>query len=398
VPAVARSDSRPLIRPDYRGIEPKLGLAWRPLASSSLVVRAGYGVSHNTQVYQPFANQMAQQSPLSTSLNVANSAAVPLTLANGFYAPPNATTNTMAVDANFRVGYAQVWNLVVTRDLRADTQMVATYTGTKGTHQLQAFAPNTSPGGPVSPSGYVYYASGGNSTRESGTLELRRRLHSGFTATALYTWSNSIDDAAALGGGSLGVVAQDWLNLEAERGLSAFHQRHFGNIQLQYSPGMGLGGGTLLDGWRGRMIKDWTFVNAITMGSGLPLTPISKLLCPGTGIPCNVRADYTGAPLYEAPSAYFLNPAAVTIPAPGRWGNAGRDSIIGPGQFSMSASVSRAFRLNDRFTLNLRIDAANPLNHVVITQLNTTATNPLFGLPLAVNAMRTVTTTMRLTF
>jgi hypothetical protein len=72
--------------------------------------------------------------------------------------------------------------------------------------------------------------------------------------------------------------------------------------------------------------------------------------------------------------------------------------MIGPGQFSMSASMSRAFRLNDRFTLNLRIDAANPLNHVVVTQLNTTATNPLFGLPLAVNAMRTVTTTIRLTF
>ena len=72
--------------------------------------------------------------------------------------------------------------------------------------------------------------------------------------------------------------------------------------------------------------------------------------------------------------------------------------MTGPGQFSMSASTSRAFRLNDRFTLNLRIDASNPLNHVVVTQLNTTVTNPLFGLPLAVNPMRTLTTTLRLTF
>jgi hypothetical protein len=248
---VANADSHPLIRPDYRGIEPKLGLAWRPIDASSLVVRAGYGISYNTQVYQPLANRMAQQSPLSTSLNVANTAATPLTLANGFYILPNVTTNTIAVDPNFRLGYAQVWNLVVTRDLRAAMQMVATYTGTKGTHQLQAFAPNTYPAGPVNPSGYVYYASGGNSTRESGTLELRRRLHNGFSATALYTYSNSIDDAAVLGGGSLGVVAQNWLNLEADRGLSAFHQRHLANFQLQYSPGMGLGGGTLLSGWRG---------------------------------------------------------------------------------------------------------------------------------------------------
>src|ERR1700693_5942698 len=181
-PVVANTDPRPLIRPDYRGIEPRLGLAWRPFAASSLVVRAGYGISYNTQVYQPFANQMVQQSPLSTSLNVANTAANPLTLANGFYAPPNVTTNTIAADPNFRIGYAQVWNLAVKRDLPADMQMVATYTGSKGTHQLQAFAPNTSPAGPVSPSGYVYYTSGANSTRESGTLELRRRMHKGFAA------------------------------------------------------------------------------------------------------------------------------------------------------------------------------------------------------------------------
>jgi hypothetical protein len=93
----------------------------------------------------------------------------------------------------------------------------------------------------------------------------------------------------------------------------------------------------------GRLIKDWTFVNTITLGSGLPLTPVSSLLCPVTGIPCSVRADYTGAPLYAPPPAYSLNPAAVTVPAVGKWGNAGRDSMIGPGQFSMSASMSRHF-------------------------------------------------------
>jgi hypothetical protein len=397
-PVVASAGSRPLIRPDYRGIEPKSGIAWRPLAASSLVLRAGYGISYNTQVYQPFANQMVQQSPLSTSLTLANTAATPLTLANGFYAPPNVTTNTIAVDPNFRLGYAQVWNLAVKRDLPADMQIVATYTGTKGTHQLQAFAPNTYPAGPVSPSGYVYYTSGANSTRESGTLELRRRMHKGFAATAQYIYSKSIDDAAVLGGGGLGVVAQNWLNLGAERGLSSFDQRHLASLQVQYSPGMGLGGGTLMGGSRGRLMKDWTFVDAITVGSGLPLTAVSSLLCPGTGIACSVRADYTGAALYDTAPGYYLNPAAVTTPAPGQWGNAGRDSMTGPGQFSMSASMSRAFRLSDRFTLNLRIDAANPLNHAVVTQLNTTVTNPLFGLPAAVNTMRTLTTTIRLTF
>jgi hypothetical protein len=395
---VAGNSNTALIRPYYREFEPRLGIAWRPLAASSVVIRAGYGISYNTQVYLPFANQMVQQSPLSTSLNVANTAANPLTLANGFYAPPNVTTNTVAVDPNFKVGYARVWNLIAQRDLPDGLQIVASYTGAKGMHQLQAFAPNTYPTGPVSPSGYTYYTSYANSAREAGILQLRRRLHSGFAAQAQYTYSKSTDDAAVLGGGALGVVAQNWLNPGAERGLSSFDQRHLANFTLQYTSGMGLGGGTLLSGWRGRLAKDWTFLNSINVGSGLPLTPVYAQLCPGTGIPCSVRADYTGASLYNAPAGYFLNPAAVTAPPAGAWGNAGRDSMTGPRQFSMSASMARAFRVSDRLTLNLRIDATNPLNHVVVTQLNTTVTNPLFGLPAAVNGMRTVTTSLRATF
>jgi hypothetical protein len=112
-----------------------------------------------------------------------------------------------------------------------------------------------------------------------------------------------------------------------------------------------------------------------------------------------VRADFTGASIYNAPAGYYLNPAAVTAPALGQWGNAGVDSMTGPGQFSISGSMARAFRLSERFTLNTRIDTSNPLNHVVVTQVGTTVTNPvLFGYPAAVNAMRTVKLTMRLTF
>src|SRR5262249_3721512 len=133
------------------------------------------------------------------------------------------------------------------------------------------------------PTGYQYLTSNGNSTRESGNLQLRRRLHNGFTASVNYTYSKSIDDAALGGRGGQGGqggqapsaagTAQDWLNLSGERGLSSFDQRHLANFMLQYTSGMGLKGGTLLDGWRGRVIKDWTFVTTINVGSGLPLTP-----------------------------------------------------------------------------------------------------------------------------
>ncbi len=391
-----------LVRPDKHEFRPLPGFAWRPFPASSMVVRGGYGISYNTGVYNSFANQMAQQSPLSKTLQLTNSKATPLSLVNGFNAPANGTTNTIAVDPNFKIGYAQVWNLSVQRDMPFSLVMQATYTGSKGTHQMQEFVPNTYPIGavnpcPTCPSTYTYYTSGGNSTRQEGSLNVRRRLHNGFTASVLYTYSKSIDDAALIGGGTGGSVAQNWLNLAAERGPSSFDQRHKATIQLQYTSGMGVGGGALLTGWRGKVLKDWTFVDNINLGTGLPLTP----LYPGTlgsVYAGNLRASYTGKDLYAAAPGEFLNSLAVSAPAFGQWGNAGIGSIRGPGQFSMNGSMTRAFKLNDRFNLNLQINANNPLNHVVFNSWQTLATSPQFGLPVNPNGMRSVTTNLRLTF
>jgi hypothetical protein len=118
----------------------------------------------------------------------------------------------------------------------------------------------------------------------------------------------------------------------------------------------------------------------------------------GTGVTGSVRADYTGAPLYAAPAGLFLNPTAYTAPLPGQWGNAGRNSVTGPSQFSLNASLGRTFRLRDRFNLDLRFDSTNALNHVAYTAWNTTVNNAQFGLPIGANTMRLVQTTLRLRF
>jgi trimeric autotransporter adhesin len=135
----------------------------------------------------------------------------------------------------------------------------------------------------------------------------------------------------------------------------------------------------------------------ITAGSGLPLTPVYFAAVPGTGVTGSYRPDYTGAPLYAAPPGLFLNPAAVRTPAAGQWGDAGRNSITGPAQFSLNASLARTFRLSDRLNMDLRLDSVNALNHVTFQSWNTTV-NPQFGLPTAANAMRTVQLYLRLRF
>lgn len=392
-----------LINPDRRNISPRVALAWRPLAASSMVVRAGYGVYYDTSLYQPIASLMAQQAPLSTSLRISNTPSVPLTLAQGF---PNATSGvnatTFGVDPNFRVGYAQNWQVAIQRDLPFALQIVSTYLGIKGTRAIQQSLPNTYPTGavnpcPACPSGFSYLTSNGNSTRESGQIQLRRRMRSGFSAEMSYTYSKSIDDAALAGRGAY-LTAQDWLDLAAERSRSGFDQRHLMTLQTQYTSGMGIRGGGLVSGWRGALLKEWTVTTQINAGTGLPLSPTYPYAVRGTGVTGSIRPDYTGASVYDAPSGLSLNPAAYTIPAAGHWGNAGRNTITGPGQFTLNASMARTFRLTDRFSGDLQINATNALNHPTFPSWNTVITSSQFGLPNTANAMRSVLTTFRVRF
>ncbi len=413
-----------LIQPDKHGFQPRLGAAWRPIPASTLVIRAGYGMYFDTSIYQATALAMAQQAPLSTSLSVDRSAGCPLNFTNGsgFLQCTGVTANTFAVDPHLQVGYAQTWQLSAQRDLPGALVATATYLGVKGTHGIQEFLPNTYPIGsalaPTGTTGYVYRTSGGNSTRQAGQIQVRRRLRSGLTASLQYTYSKSIDDDSALGGQGpvaagissdnltaastpAATIAQDWLNLRGERGLSTFDQRHLLKAQVQYTSGQGVGGGTLMSGWRGRLLKQWTVVNQVTAGSGLPETPIFLAAVPRTGFTGSIRPDRTGASPYLSPAERadaHLNIAAYAAPSAGQWGSAGRDSIIGPSQFTLTSSLGRTFRVKDKWNFDLRADSTNLVNHVTFTGWNTVVNGTTFGLPASANAMRTFQMTGRLRY
>ncbi|MDR3717529.1 MAG: TonB-dependent receptor [Bryobacteraceae bacterium] len=399
VPIVERSAGS-LIRPDRNNFAPRIGFAWRPLPASTMVVRGGYGVYYDHPLYQSIALQMAQQAPLSISLRVQNSAANPLTLADGFRGSPNVLNTTFGIDPAFRTGYAQNWQLSVQRDLPFALQMVGTYMGIKGTRAVQQFLPNTFPAGAVNPceacpSGFSYMTSNGDSTRQAGTVQLRRRLRRGLAAEAQYTWAKALDDAAL--GGSNFLIAQNWLDLSAERGRSNFDQRHVVTFQAQYTTGAG-SGGFLTTRRIGALFREWTVTTQLNYGTGLPLTPTSFSSVAGTGVTGSIRANYTGADPYDALAGLHLNPAAYTAPAAGQWGNAGRNSITGPAQFSLNASAGRTFRWGDRLNADLRVDATNVLNHPVFPSWNTVITSAQFGLPNPAGAMRALQTSLRVRF
>ena len=116
--------------------------------------------------------------------------------------------------------------------------------------------------------------------------------------------------APAIGPANL-AIAQNWLDLRAERGPSTFDQRHLLSVQAQYTTGMGLGGKTLMSGWKGTLFKEWTVLTQITVGSGLPETPIYLAAVQGTGVTGSIRPDATGAAVYAAPSRPGAEPGGL---------------------------------------------------------------------------------------
>jgi trimeric autotransporter adhesin len=394
-----------LVRPDKRGFQPRLGASWRPSLSSPVVVKGSYGLYRNLGGYQSLARLLSQQAPFAKTFNVENTSATPLTLAAPFPASPSTTTNTFAVDRDFRVSLAHSWQVSVQRELPASLTLIVAYLGTRGSHLMQAFLPNTeAPGSaesPDGPTGFIYVTSNGTSARNGAQLTLRRRLYGGLMASVEYTLAKAADDAATFGGGAITPaalsLAQDWQDLAAERGPSSFDQRHHVDVLVQYTTGVGLKGGTLVDGLWGSLWKDWTVATQLSAGSGLPFTPVSFLSVAGTGV-VGIRPSLTGVPVAPTAPDTYANPAAFTAPAPGTWGNAGRNSLRGPAQFSMDMSVARVFRLRTRLNLEWRVAATNVLNRVTFAAVGVVVGSPQFGQPTIANPMRTVRMTLRLGF
>jgi hypothetical protein len=403
-PTTAGTGSTTLIDPDRNNFSPRFGFAWRPLTKGSLVVRGGYGIYYNTSVYNIIASNMAQQPPFAESLSVSGSVANPLNIQNSFLqASSGNSTSTYAIDPHYRVGYAQTWMLSVQRDLPFSMFGTIGYLGTKGTRLDQQFIPNSvAPGADESAlaHNFTYETSNGNSIYHAAQFQLNRRFHTGLMWRLSYQFSKAIDDAGTGGRGQGNTpVAQNWLDLAAERGLSSFDARHNMNLGVQYSTGMGMTGGTLLNGWKGRLLKDWTVEANLTAHSGNPFTAtvggnLSQVS--GTAVASTVRANATGLPI--SATGELFNTAAFAAPAAGEWGNAGRNTIPGPTVFSLNSGLSRVFRFGERHSLDFQVQGQNVLNHVTITNWGTVLESSTYGLATSAAAMRKITMSLRFRF
>ena len=234
------------MQPDRNNFSPRLGFAWRPLSQGSLVVRGGYGLYYNTSVYNIIAEQHGAAAAVRAVAERVDfggeSADPPDRLPAGH--PARHGGSTFAIDPE------------LPHRLRADlddhgaARSAAAHVRHGGLSGDQGHAAR--PAVPAQLGG-----AGRGGIRAAAQLHLRdiqRQLHlprgavpvepavpqRHHGARASYQFSKSIDNAGTGGRGQGNTpVAQNWLDLSAERALSSFDARHNLNLQVQYSSGHG---------------------------------------------------------------------------------------------------------------------------------------------------------------
>ena len=363
---------------------PRLGVAWRP--TQQTVVRAGYGITND-----PFAliRPMGRNYPVQLILVVQppNSFAfasrledgipqVPIPdLGNGIIpVPGNFTVTTLPLE--FDRGYVESWNVTFQHELGWSFIGEVGYVGTRQVDQLGYRELNWAPIGGGQAGRQLFRAFGrdaqtrlvapvGNSHYHSLQSRLERRFANGFQLQANYTWSRSMgiagnDDSD----GTPRISIPEFYHLN--RALSSFDRTHalhiLGIAELPFGKGRRwLNTGGLLSG----IVGGWQMNHAISFYSGTPFTITASgtsLNAPGNSqMADQVKPEVKILKGIGKGNPWF-DPLAFAPVTEARFGNAGFNSMRGPGYANWDLGVFRTVRLGGRPTLELRFEAFNVLN------------------------------------
>ena len=221
----------------------------------------------------------------------------------------------------------------------------------------------------------------------------------------------SIDDASSIGLGGA-IVAQDPLDISANRSVSSFNQKHKFTGSWNYDLPFGENHRMASKGAISHVLSGWQLSGSATVGSGFYFTPNVRGggVDIARGVSGSQRANYVaGQPisLSDPTSLEWFNTAAFcsiltsptcTNPAGSAYGDAGRFSIEGPGQFTLNMAASKSIQIRETRALELRIQANNVFNIVQFSGINTTVNSLAFGEVTSAAAMRRITMVARFRF
>ena len=247
----------------------------------------------------------------------------------------------------------------------------------------------------------------GDSSYHVLQAEIRRRFNHGLTFRGVYTFSKTLDDGDSLNqttaGNAPGLVSNPF-NLAADKGLATFHVKHSAVVDALYSLPFGRGEkfASGLSGLPNRLVSGWSVAGILTTQSGFPFTPQLSYNPSNNGDTRNpvrpfLNPSFSGPVVLGNPSQWF-NPNAFIGPptASGFYGNAGRDTYIGPGLATWDFSVLKDIAFREGLGLQFRAEIFNLLNRANFNTPNLIVFTPS-GISGTAGAITSTSTTARQT-
>ena len=382
-----------LVQTDYNDFAPRIGITYSP--DSKWVIRTGAGMFYNQDTGNPrfdMARNIAGRIRVTATNGqpdlVWNNALASISGGLGSVPTPYAFANKY----ERRTPYAWEYLLNVQRDLGHNWVAEAGYLGSISRKLEFLRAANESlPGttgtvlsrAPYPTFGRIQLVdNSANAAYNSFFAKATKRFSGGVTVLTSYTFSRSQDDSSGIRvQGSDTLFPQNSYCRKCEWALSAFDERHrFVTSTLYDVP---VGKGRMVDVKNpvlNNIVGGWQIGGIWTMQSGFPVTPtVGGADRSGNGSNGYDRPNATGVtPYLDSPTpSRWWSTAAFTPNVLGTFGNAGRNSLIGPKYLMLDFSAHKEFRMpwQETHQMQFRLEAFNVMNHPVwgIPNANVTA-------------------------
>jgi hypothetical protein len=379
--------------PTWWNFEPRLGLAWDPFKNRRTSVRAGFGIFDVLPLIYEYGMIEAYSAPFSSVVSLLNPPAG--SFPDGGYQTiltlnrSNAPVRAPSIEFNPSRNYVMQWNASIELALTSKLILLTAYAGSRGVHMFSVGSdvdivePANTPQGYLFPSpvgsvtrlnpnfGSIRQLTWGDSSNYNALqIRLQRKFSRGFQAQGSFTWQKSID------GYSSSVFPTQFQNSTT----SLFIDRHLNRGPSDFNVGR-VG---VIDGWWEMpkstnapsaiqaLANGWEMGGIFTISDGSPFTPLISGDAAGQNssvpyaVPNRVVGEACTHLINRDNPTQYINLACYSFPAPANLlGNAGRNSLTGPGLVELDYSVKRTFPLpsiSHEAQLQFRAEAFNLLN------------------------------------
>jgi len=391
----ALSDNRAKFMP-----EPRVSAAWDVFGNGMTAIKGSFGL--HRALLDTLDYRLDQTAPFNTTLSYSNTTVSNLPelstseATGGLVSPSN-------VQRNIQTPTVLAWTFRIEQEIAPRTALTLGYVGSHGYHQILSEDQNTPPyvvcpaaSCPASlPAGTVYYpttklanpnlanstswVSQGISNYNGLEVDVRRQYANGLQLRGVYTWSRNLDDGSAWNT-SVSANTPAFVsfpgNPNVDYGLAATNISQAAAINGTWDLPLGRGHALFSDvSSVGQQIAvGWTLSGIATLQSGFPFSPQLGYNPTGNGDSRNpvrpqINPDFHG-PRYSKTASQWFNPEAFATPYPGTFGNAGRDTLSGPGLADVDLSVAKTTTLHEHLRTQFRVEYFNILNHTNFTTPN----------------------------